>query len=64
MYLVGQKGNKTIYGTYKPKYSNHKNIEVESYVAKVVGDDISKRMNTTVQRMSTMIVHGFSKGGK
>ncbi len=62
MYLMKEKNSKTLYKGYTPKFSRHQDVEVQAYVANVVGHDISRRMKTTVQCMSTMIVHGFTRG--
>lgn len=59
MYLVKEKSSKTLYKGYTPKSSKYQDIEVQAYMANIIGNDVSNRMKTTVRYMSTMIAQGF-----
>lgn len=63
MYLTKEKPKASLYKSYEPKFSKHKDVEIQAYVAHVVGDDMSKKMKSSIRCMSSMIVEGFSKGG-
>lgn len=63
MYLMKEKSGTTLYKSYEPKFSKHKDVEIQAYVAHIVGNDMSNKMKSTVKCMTTMIVQGFSKGG-
>lgn len=64
MYLTKEKSGTTLYRNYDPKFSNHKDVEVQAYIAYAVSNDLSKKMKSTVDCMTNMIVQGFAKGGK
>lgn len=61
MYLIKEKSNTTLYENYIPKYPNHKEMEIQAYLAYTVGNDVSKKMKSVVECMTTMIVQGFLK---
>ena len=43
MYLIKEKSNSTLYENYIPKYPNHKDMEIQAYLAYTVGNDVSKK---------------------
>lgn len=63
MYLTKEKSGVGLYKSYEHKFPNHRDVEIEAYVAHTVGNDISKKMKSTVKGITTMIIQGFSKGG-
>ena len=63
MYLTKEKSSIGLYKNYEPKFTNHKDVEIEAYIAYTVGNDITKKMKSTVHSISAMIVRDFSKGG-
>ncbi len=62
MYLTKEKSKTSLYKNYEPKFPKHKDVEIQAYVAYTVGNDISKKMKSTVRCMTKMIIQGFSKG--
>ena len=62
MYLTKEKSKTSLYKNYEPKFPKHKDVEIQAYVAYTVGNDISKKMESTVRCMTKMIIQGFSKG--
>jgi len=61
MYLTKEKKKTSLYKEYSPKYPNHQEVELQSYVANIISYDLSQKMKSTVGCMSSMIVHGFTR---
>lgn len=61
MYLAKEKPSTSLYRNYKPKFSKHKDIESKMYIAHIVGNDMSKKMESVVRGMAAMIVQDFLK---
>lgn len=62
MYLTKEKSGTSLYRSYEPKFSRHKDVEIQAYVAHTVGNDMSKKMKSTIKCMTTMIVQRVPKG--
>lgn len=63
MYLIEKKSSVSLYKNYEPKFSKHKDTEIQAYISHTVGNEISKKMISSINCMTTMIIQGFSKGG-
>ena len=61
MYLSKEKPKTSLYKDYEPRFSKHKDVEIQAYVAYTVGNDMSNKMQSTIRSMTKMIVRGFSK---
>ncbi len=61
MYLTKDRSSTSLYRSYEPRFSRHKDAEIQAYVAHTVGNDMSKKMRTTIKCMTTMIAQGISE---
>jgi len=61
MYAIKGKNNVSLYKTNVTKYPKHKDTEVEAHIAYVIGNDMYKKMHTTVSNVTSVIVNTFSK---
>lgn len=64
MYLTKEKKKSSIYRGYTPQLPNHQEAEIQAYVSRTIGRDISNHMQEAVKSMSAMIVHGLIEGGE
>lgn len=65
MYLVNGKSENSgtsLYRSYEPKFSKHKDVEIQAYIAYTIGNDLAGKMKYTVKHMSAMIAQGLFKG--
>lgn len=63
MYLTKEKSSMSLYKNYEPRFSKHKDTEIQVYLAHAIGHDVSKQMKSSIRTMSVMIARGFAKGG-
>lgn len=61
MYFMKEKSNTSLYKDYELKFPKHKDAEIGAYVSYAIGNDISKKMQLTIRRMTKMIIREFSK---
>ena len=62
MYLTKEKPKTSLYKNYETRFPKHKDLEVKAYVAYTIGNDMSGKMQSTVNCMAKMIAQGFIKG--
>ena len=62
MYLMNGKSGTSLYRDYEPRFSKHKDVEIQAYVAHTIGNDLAGKMKYAVKCMSVMIAQGLFKG--
>lgn len=64
MFITKEKSKTSLYKNFEPSFPKHEDVEIQAYIAHVVGNDMSKKMQSTISCMTEMIVRGFSKEAK
>lgn len=61
MYLMKEEPNTPLYENYTPKFPKHQDVELQAHIAYTVGNDMTKKMKSVVDCMTTMIIQDFLK---